>query len=114
MNNDFNMEEGILTLTLDDDTELQCYVIGIFPAGEYEYIALDPIDNDEYAEALVYRYSEAEDGEMVLENIESDEEYEIVADAFDELLDTMEFYDMGGEELEEVDDDEEQKMKKRK
>ena len=101
MNNELQMEEDIITLTLDDDTDLQCYVIGIFPAGEYEYIALDPVDNDEYQEALVYRYSETEDGEMVLENIESDEEYEIVADAFDELLDTMEFYDMGGEELEE-------------
>lgn len=104
MNNEFNMEEDIMTLTLDDDTELQCYVIGIFPAGEYEYIALDPID-EEYDEALVYRYSETEEGEMILENIESDEEYEIVADAFDELLDTMEFYDMGGEELEEEDEE---------
>ena len=90
MNNEFNMEEDIMTLTLDDDTELQCYVIGIFPAGDYEYIALDPID-DEYDDALVYRYSETEDGEMILENIESDEEYEIVADAFDEYLDNAEF-----------------------
>ena len=39
--------------------------------------------------------------------IESDEEYEIVADAFDELLDTMEFYDMGGEEIEEEEEEEE-------
>lgn len=101
MNNELQMEEDIITLTLDDDTDLQCYVIGIFPAGEYEYIALDPVDNDEYQEALVYRYSETEDGEMVLENIEDDEEYEIVADAFDELLDTIEFYDMGGEDDEE-------------
>ena len=101
MNNELQMEEDIITLTLDDDTDLQCYVIGIFPAGEYEYIALDPVDNDEYQEALVYRYSETEDGEMVLENIEDDEEYEIVTDAFDELLDTIEFYDMGGEDDEE-------------
>ena len=57
MNNELQMEEDIITLTLDDNTDLQCYVIGIFPAGEYEYIALDPIDNDDYQEALVYRYS---------------------------------------------------------
>ncbi len=100
MNEEFNMEEDIITLTLDDDTELQCYVIGIFPAGNYEYIALDPIDNPEYDEALVYRYSETEDGEMIFENIEDDEEYEIVADAFDELLDTIEFYEMGEEDEE--------------
>lgn len=100
MNNEFNMEEDIMTLTLDDDTELQCYVLGIFPAGDYEYIALDPI-GEEYDDALVYRYTETEEGEMILDNIESDEEYELVSDAFDELLDTMEFYDMGGEDFEE-------------
>ena len=100
MNEEFNMEEDIITLTLDDDTELQCFVIGIFPAGNYEYIALDPINNPEYDEALVYRYSETEDGEMIFENIEDDEEYEIVADAFDELLDTIEFYEMSEDEEE--------------
>ena len=101
MNNELQMEEDIITLTLDDNTDLSCYVIGIFPAGEYEYIALDPIDNDDYQEALVYRYSESEDGEMILANIEDDEEYEIVADAFDELLDTIDFYEISGEDEEE-------------
>ena len=33
-----------------------------------------------------------------LTNIETDEEYEIVADAFDELLDEEEFEDLLGEE----------------
>lgn len=33
-----------------------------------------------------------------LENIESDEEYEIVADAFDELLDAEEYDELVGED----------------
>lgn len=106
MNNQFNQEEDIMTLTLDDDSQVQCYVIGIFPAGNYEYIALDPIDNDGFDGALVYRYAESEEGEMILTNIEDDEEYEIVADAFDELLDTLEFYEMS--DMDEEDEEEEE------
>ena len=41
------------------------------------------------------------DNEPVLENIDSDEEYEIVSDAFDEELDAMEY-----EELYEQEDSE--------
>ena len=39
----------------------------------------------------LYRYSEDADGTPILDNIESDEEYDIVADAFDELLDSAEY-----------------------
>ena len=45
----------------------------------------------------MYRYDEA-DGTPSLGNIENDEEYEAVADAFDELLDAAEFDEMVGEE----------------
>ena len=38
-----------------------------------------------------YRYSEDEDGNPSLDNIDSDEEYEVVSDRFDELLDEAEF-----------------------
>ena len=54
-------------------------------------------DNDE-GTVYLYRYSETEDGQPELTNIETDEEYEIVADAFDELLDEEEFEDLLGEE----------------
>ena len=50
----------------------------------------------------LYRYSETEDGEPTLDNIEDDDEYEVVADAFDELLDAQEYDELVGEdELEE-------------
>ena len=41
----------------------------------------------EEGEVYLYRYSETEDGTPVLDNIVDDDEYEIVADAFDEMLD---------------------------
>ena len=91
----FNNEEVTVTLTLDDDTELECAVITIYSVGEQEYIALLPIDDEENEDGDVYLYRYAEvDGEPTLDNIEDDDEYEAAADAFDEWLDEQEFEDM--------------------
>ena len=97
-------QEMTVTLTLDDDTEVECVVLTIFNAGEREYIALLPVEgaDSEEGEVYLYRYSETEDGEPTLDNIEDDDEYEVVADAFDELLDSQEYDELVGEdELEE-------------
>lgn len=94
------MEEMTVTLTLDDGRELECVVLTIFEAGEREYIALLPMEGEEAEEGEVYlyRYSEDEAGQPNLENIEDDDEYEIVADAFDELLDDQEYDELVGED----------------
>ena len=88
-----NTEDMTVTLTLDDGTDLECVVLTIFEAGDKEYIALLPLDGmeAEEGEVYLYRYTEDENGNPDLENILSDEEYEVVADAFDELLDTEEY-----------------------
>lgn len=94
-------ETHFITLTLDDGSEIKCIIIGIFEAGEHDYIALLPTEGPEFenGEVYLYRYSEDENEEPVLENIESDEEYELVADAFDELLDEAEYDEtVGGDE----------------
>ena len=75
-----------VSITLDDDTVLECIVLNIFSAGDREYIAVMPETDDEEGTVYLYRYSETAD------------EYEIVADAFDELLDDEEFEDMLGED----------------
>lgn len=95
------MNEDIITLTLEDDTEIQCEVLAIFPAGDKQYIALLPEGSDDVeGEVYLYEYIETENGEMDLNNIESDEEYEIVADAFDQLLDEAEFDELYSDEEE--------------
>ena len=83
-----NGEEMTVTLTLDDGREIECY------------IALLPMDDIEAedGEVYLYRYSEDENGQPNLENIEDDDEYEIVADAFDELLDEQEYDELVGED----------------
>ena len=99
-----NDEEMTVTLTLDDGTELECVVLTIFEAADREYIALLPLDGNEAedGEVYLYRYTEDANGNPDIQNIESDEEYEIVADAFDELLDTEEYDEIVGED--ELDD----------
>ena len=93
-------EEMTVTLTLDDDTEVECVVLTIFTAGERDYIALLPMEGEDSEEGKVYlyRYSETENGTPVLDNIEDDDEYEIVADAFDEMLDDQEYDELVGED----------------
>ena len=50
--------------------------------------------NQHDGEEFIYRYSEDAEGNPSLENIEDDEEYEVVSDRFDELLDEAEFEDL--------------------
>lgn len=99
-----NLEEEdidmTVTLSLDDGTELECEVLAIFPANNKMYIALLPIEqeNEEEDDIYLYRYSEDEEGNPILDNIEDDDEYDIVADAFDELLDDEEYDALFGDE----------------
>ena len=63
-------------------------------AGGNQYMALLPMrgeGDDEEGEVFLYRYTQSADGLPVLDNIESDEEYDIAAEAFDSWLDDQEF-----------------------
>ncbi len=96
-------EVAMVTIELDDGTEMECMVAGIFDAGEEgrQYIAVIPEESEDEDEETyyLYRYSEDENGEPSIDNIESDEEYEIAAEAFDELLDEQYYLEqIDGEE----------------
>ena len=69
-----NENEAItVTLTLENDEELECAVLSIFEAEEREYIALLPLD---------------------------DQEFERVSNAFNELMEEQDFADIDLDELE--------------
>lgn len=91
-------EDMFVTLSLDDDSEIECRILTIFEADNQDYIALLPLDengeDNADGQVFIYRYFEDADGNPSLENIENDEEYEIVSDRFDELLDEAAFDDM--------------------
>ena len=89
-----------VTLTLDNDETVECAILTIFPVDGRDYIALLPLDENgenEDGEVYIYRYDNST-GSPVLENIEDDEEYEAVADAFDEMLDAAEYDELVGED----------------
>lgn len=84
-----------VTLDLDDGSAIECAILTILEVGDQDYIVLIPVDeNDqpiEEGDVFIYRYFEDEDGTPSLENIDSDEEFERVSEAFDEYLDEQEF-----------------------
>lgn len=100
-----NDEEMTVTLELDDGRSVTCAIVTILTVQAKDYIALLPLDeNGETLDGEVwfYGYSENEEDpneEPVLTYIEDDEEYEIVADAFDEYLDNAEFDEFMDEDL---------------
>ena len=67
-------EELFVTITLEDDSEIECEVLTIFEVEEQDYIALLHDNGEEDGEIFIYRYFEDEDGEPGLDNIETQEE----------------------------------------
>lgn len=84
-----------MNLVLEDEREIQAVIIAAFAIEEYpwNYIALLPLleeDEEEESDVILYRFMVDEEGSPVLELMESDEEYEAVADAFYKELEKME------------------------
>ncbi len=78
-----------VTLTLDDDTEVTCTILTVFPVGDKNYIALLPVDDDGQAvdaEVYLYTYEMTPSGDPMLANIEDDDEYENAVEAFNTIL----------------------------
>ena len=75
---DFNQnnddEDIVVTLDLDDGSQVECEILTIFTVGERDYIALLPLDENgeenEEGEVFIYRYSEDSEGNPSLDNIE--------------------------------------------
>ena len=82
-------DDVVVTVSMDDGTDVTCEILTIFDVGDQDYIVLLPLDDkgepSEDGEVYIYRYMEDETGAPSLDNIASDEEYEAVAKRFDEL-----------------------------
>ena len=78
-------ERGIITLDLDDGTQMECEVLDFLEVDDQEYVLLYPIKEEEDGEVLVYRYDEDEEENPILSNIENDEEFEKVSEAYNAL-----------------------------
>ena len=91
-------DRDTMTLDLDDGGKLECIVLNVFPVNNREYIALLPMNDEghveEDAQIFLYRVEELGDDEVNLETIEDDDEFELVSDYFDEMLDEQEFNEL--------------------
>lgn len=77
-----------ITLEFDNDESIECVELGVFDVEGVEYMALMPVaqEDEDEAEVLLYRYKEVGEEEFELADLESDEEFELVAAVFDAIM----------------------------
>lgn len=83
------MDLETMILTLDDDTEMECGILGVFEVEGLEgkeYIALLPLEDET---VLLYEYKEVGD-EIELNVIEDDDEFDKVSNAFYDMYEDEE------------------------
>lgn len=83
---DHEEEFDTMVLTLDDDSELECFVIGTFEYKEASYIALLPTNEEDGDEVFIYEFSEINEEEIDLKVIEDDKLFEEVSNEFEGLF----------------------------
>ncbi len=76
-------EPMYITLAFDDDTEMECEILGTFDFEGSEYIALVPDDGSE--DVYIYEYHELENDEFEMTDIEDDDLFQRVSDEFFKL-----------------------------
>ncbi len=86
-------DDLFVTLELEDGSEVETQVITIFEVEGQDYIVLIPEDqvDEEEGEVYIYRYFESEDGEPGLDNIETQDEFDMVSEIFDQIVEDGEF-----------------------
>ena len=98
--NDEYLEPEVYTLTDEDGVEAQYEEIGVAEVDDKVYHALVALDDkgepvgDEY---IILRETQDEEGEFFLESIEDDDEFDRIADLFDDEFNSID-YDEGAAE----------------
>lgn len=82
-----------IKFTTDDGEEVAFYVLEQTRLGGVNYILVSTTDDEEEAEALILKDVSADtDEEAIYDIVEDDQELELVAGIFKELLDDVELY----------------------
>lgn len=75
-------EDEVIVLTDDEGQEHEFNLIETVTVNDKEYAILQPLDEEE---AIILRFGIDDEGNEVLYDIEDDEEWEKVADAWQEM-----------------------------
>ncbi len=81
-------QEGMfISLVMKDDREIKCEVITIFELMSQNYIVLSPVEGKPGPRDLFfYCYSEDGEGGYTLDNIRTEEEFNMVGKTFDDIM----------------------------
>lgn len=77
--------EEVITLVDEEGAEHDFTVIDIIEVDGSEYAILLPVEEEE-DEAIILKFTRDDDGNELLVDIEDDEEWEKVADAWEEMM----------------------------
>ena len=95
--NDNNFESEFYTLTDEDGNEIEFELAASAEIDGVEYFAMIPTDSaesdDGMVEYVVLKKEVDADGEEMFVTIDDDDEFDKVADYFDDLFDSEEDYD---------------------
>ncbi len=95
--NEQEFESEFYTLTDEDGNETEFEVIGSAEINGIEYFAMVPSDaaagNDGMIEYVLLKKEKDESGEEMFVTIDDDDEFDRVADYFDDMFDSEEDYD---------------------
>lgn len=95
--NDNNFESEFYTLTDEDGNEIEFELAASAEIDGVEYFAMIPTDSDiaddGMIEYVVLKKEKDADGEDMFVTIDDDDEFDKVADYFDDLFDSEEDYD---------------------
>jgi len=109
---DTNHEREFFTLTDEDGNEIEFELIGTAELKGSVYYAMIPADAaqkaqespDGFCEYVILRVEEDENGEASLVTVEDDEEFDDVADYFDDMFSEEIDYDDNGDSAEGTED----------
>ncbi len=84
------MTEGMITLTDEDGSDLEFYILEQTELGGETYLLVtDSSEDEEEAEALILREIVTENGEAVYESVEDETTLEALSKLFEELLEDV-------------------------
>ena len=88
--NDELVTENIITLLDEENNEMEFEIIDVLELESKRYVFLLPMDEaakeQEEEEAVIFRLDTDEEGEDVFAYIEDDKEWDMVVNAYNEML----------------------------
>jgi len=91
-------EEEVVVLIDEDGAEIEFEIIEIFELNNMQYAFLYPLDDND-DEAIIMKIVQDENNEDILVDIEDDEEWSNVIEAWEEIIQELEEEEAEEEEL---------------